>query len=144
MPPYTPAPLPSCCWKGKAKGARRRDTYRGGGLALSRACLPTSRGSSLKGFKVPGCGSCCCCCCRITELPTDPYGKAEGEGASELTCVNSQMLRPTKMLFWLMMICWVGAEANLDEDKKKKKKNHIFELFKVEWTRSTETPLEIH
>lgn len=111
----------------------RRDTSRGGGLALSRACLPTSRGSSLKGFKVPGCGPCCCCCCRITELPTDPHGEAEGEGASELRCVNSQMLRPTKMLFWLMMIC-CGAGWALKRiwTRTRNKKNHIFELFKGE------------
>lgn len=84
-PPPTTTPLPQLTAKKKVREQRREreeGEKRGSGLALSPPCLPTSRGMSLEGFKVPGFGS-------ITVFPIDLSGKAEGEGASEPRCVNS-------------------------------------------------------
>ncbi len=85
-------PHPSCLsslGQEKGKGAqgrkRGREKKQGSGLALSPPCLPTSRGMSLEGFKVPWCGHCC----YIALFPIDLYCKAERESVSEPRCNNS-------------------------------------------------------
>lgn len=61
---------------------RQAGEKRGIGLALSPACLLTSRGVSLEGFKVPG-------LCSIIVFLADLSAEAEGEGVSEPRFVNS-------------------------------------------------------